>query len=183
MLLMKKADLEQQVLDELKRIRTIESRLKQIKDRATHVRDVVVKQVPQQKLMGIRKVFPTDESGDDLFWSVMNALPGGNDGTYGLMTIVLHDDGVSSERTDVELGRLLHGNSHGSLTTCDGMTLATRALPSATMATFIPPTSSCAKLLGYNAIGEWVEANHYTFAGPVRLVFLGVFCTPPEKVE
>ena len=40
------------------------------------------------------------------------------------------------------------------------------------MATFIPPTASCAKLLGYNAIGEWVEANHYTFAGPVRLVFL-----------
>lgn len=62
MLLMKKAELEQQVLDELKRIRTIESRLKQIKDRATHVRDVVVKQVPQQQLIGIRKILSTGES-------------------------------------------------------------------------------------------------------------------------
>ena len=34
MLLMKKAELEQQVLDELKRIRTIESRLKQVKDQS-----------------------------------------------------------------------------------------------------------------------------------------------------
>ena len=172
MLLMKKAELEQQVLDELKRIRTIESRLKQIKDRATHVRDVVVKQVPQQKLIGIRKVLPTAESGDDFFWSVMDAFPGENDATYGPMTIVLHEDGITSDRADVELGRLLHKTSHAPLSTYDGTILATRSLPSATMATFIPPTSSCAKLLGYNAIGEWVEANHYAFAGPVRLVFL-----------
>ena len=171
MLLMKKAELEQQVLDELKRIRTIESRLNQIKDRATHVRDVVIKQVPQQKLMGIRKVLTT-EPADNLFWSVMNALPGDNNGTYGAMTIVLHEDGVSSDRTDAELGWLLNKKSHSSLTTYDGMTLAPRELPEATMATFIPPTSSCAKLLGYNAIGEWAEANQYGLAGPVRLVFL-----------
>ncbi|KST69321.1 MerR family transcriptional regulator [Mastigocoleus testarum] len=172
MLMMKKAELEQQVLDELKRIRTIESRLKQIKDRATYVRDVVVKQVPQQKLIGIRKALSTSESGDNLFWSVMDALPRENDSTYGDLTIVLHEDGVSSDRTDIELGRLLKTTSHAPLTTYDGMTLAERSLPEETMATFIPPTASCAKLLGYNAIGEWVEANQYTFAGPVRLVFL-----------
>ncbi len=172
MLLMKKAELEQQVLGELKCIRTIESRLKQIKDPGIHARDVVVKQVPQQKLIGIRKVLSTAESGDDLFWSVMNALPGGNDATYGAMTIVLHEDGVTTDRADAEIGRLFHKTSHAPLTTYDGMTLAPRSLPAATMATFIPPTSSCAKLLGYNAIGEWVEANHYAFAGPVRLVFL-----------
>ena len=156
MLLMKKAELEQQVLDELKRIRTIESRLKQIKDRATHMRDVVVKQVPQQRLIGIRKVLPNGDSGDDFFWSVMNALPEGNDRTYGAMTenIGIHGDGVASDRTDVELGRLLHKTDHAPLTTYDGMTLGTRSLPPATMATFVPPTSSCAKLLGYNAIGR-----------------------------
>ena len=172
MLLMKKAELEQQVLDELRRIRTIESRLKQIQDRATYVSDVVVKQVSQQKLVGIRKVLSTAESGDDFFWSVMNALPAGNNVTYGAMTIVLHEDGISSDRTDVEMGRLLHKTDHAPLTTYNGMTLAERSLPEATVATFIPPTDSCGKLLGYNAIGEWVEANHYAFAGPVRLVFL-----------
>ncbi|MDJ0772797.1 MAG: MerR family transcriptional regulator [Mastigocoleus sp. MO_167.B18] len=172
MLLIKKAELEQQVLDELKRIRTIESRLKQIKDRETYVRDVVVKQVPQQRLIGVRKTLSNSESGDNLCWSVMNALSGENGSTYGALTIVLHEDGVSSDRTDIELGRLLNATSHAPLTICDGITLTERSLPEETMATFIPPAASCAKLLGYNAIGEWVEANQYTFAGPVRLVFL-----------
>ena len=43
MLSLKKAELEQQVLSELQRIRTIESRLKQIQDRDSLVKDVIVK--------------------------------------------------------------------------------------------------------------------------------------------
>ncbi len=172
MLSLKKAELEQQVLSELQRIRTIESRLKQIQDRDSLVKDVIVKEVPQQRLIGIRQVLPTNTSGEDLFVSVMNAFPGDNNSIYGAMTVVVHEDGVTSDRTDLELGRLLHKTNHAPLTTYDGLTLDTRSLPSATMATLIPPTDCCARLLGHNAIGEWVEANHYTFAGPVRLVFL-----------
>ncbi|MEL6460083.1 MAG: MerR family transcriptional regulator [Cyanobacteria bacterium J06641_2] len=172
MLLMKKAELEQQVLDELIRIRTIESRLNQIENRANYVRDVVVKEVPQQRLIGTREIVSTIESADNLFWSLIKALPGDNDKTYGAMTIVVREDGINGNYTDIELGRLLHKNSHASLTTCNGITFAPRELQAETMATFIPPKGSCAKLLGYNAIGEWVEANNYTFAGAVRLVFL-----------
>lgn len=172
MLSLKKAELEQQVLSELQRIRTIESRLKQIQDRDNLVRDVIVKEVTEQRLIGLRKVLPTNYSGEALFGSVMNALPEKNNNIYGAMTIVVHGDGVTSERTDLELGRLLHKTNHAPLTTYDGLTLDTRSLPSATMATLIPPTDCCARLLGHNAIGEWVEANHYAFAGPVRLVFL-----------
>ncbi|BAY86317.1 transcriptional regulator [Calothrix parasitica NIES-267] len=172
MLLIKKAELEQQVLDELIRIRTIESRLNQIKDQANHVRDVVIKQVPQQKIIGTRKIISNSEAADNLFWSLIKAFPEDNDTTYGAMTIVLHDDGINGKCADAEMGRLLHKSSHDSFDIYDGITLAPRELPAETMATFIPPTGSCAKLLGYNAIGEWVEANHYTFVGSVRLVFL-----------
>lgn len=172
MLSLKKAELEQQVLGELQRIRTIESRLKQIQDRDSLVKDVIVKEVPQQRLIGLRKILPTNDAGEALFGSVMHALPGENSSIYGAMTIVVHGDGITSDRTDVEVGRLLHKANHAPLTTYDGLTLDKRSLPSATMATLIPPTDCCAKLLGHNAIGEWVEANHYAFAGPVRLVFL-----------
>lgn len=173
MLLLKKTEIEQQVLSELERIRTIESRLKHIEEHTTYVRDVVVKQVPQLKLIGIRKVLSTSESADDLFWSVINTFAGAHDAAaYGAMTIVLHEDCVGDDRVDVELGRLLHKSSDSSLTAYDGISFAPRSLPAATMATFVPPTRSCAKFLGYNVIGEWVEANHYAFAGPVRLVFL-----------
>lgn len=172
MLSLKKAELEQQVLGELQCIRTIETRLKQIKERDSLVKDVIVKEVPQQRLIGIRKVLPTNDSGEALFGSIIHALPGDNNSTYGAMTIVVHGDGITSDRIDVEVGRLIHKANHGPLITYDGLTLDKRLLPSATMATLIPPTDCCAKLLGHNAIGEWIEANHYAFAGPVRLVFL-----------
>lgn len=172
MLSLKKAELEQQVLSELQRIRTIESRLKQIQDRDSLVKDVIVKEVPQQRLIGLRKVLPTDDSAEELFGSLIHALPGDNNSTYGAMTIVVHGDGITSDCTDLEVGRLLHKTNHAPITTYDGLTLDTRSLPGATMATLIPPTDCCARLLGHNAIGEWIEANHYAFAGPVRLVFL-----------
>ena len=77
-----------------------------------------------------------------------------------------------SDYIDMELGKSLDRSSRLSLTIDNGITLTDKFLPSATMATFVPQTKNCSKLLGYNAIAEWVEANHYDLAGAVRLVFL-----------
>ena len=123
MLSLKKAELEQQVLEELQRIRTIESRLKQIQERDSLVKDVIVKEVPEQRLIGLRKVLPTDDSAEELFGSLIHALPGDNNSTYGAMTIVVHGDGITSDRTDLEVGRLLHKTNHAPITTYDGLTL------------------------------------------------------------
>ena len=100
MLSLKKAELEQQVLSELQRLRTIETRLKQIQNRDSLVKDVIVKEVPQQRLIGMRKVLSSDESGEELFGSLIHALPGDKNGTYGAMTIVVHGDGITSDRTE-----------------------------------------------------------------------------------
>ncbi len=171
MLSLKKAELEQQVLGELQRIRTIESRLKQIQDRDNLVRDVIVKELPQQSFVGARRVLSKSDS-DYFFWSVVDALTQGDRATNGQITIVFHDDGMESDRMDMELGKSLNGSSRLSLTTHDGITLENKFLPSATMATFVPQTTNCSKILGYSAIAEWVEANHYDLAGSTRLVFL-----------
>ena len=88
------------------------------------------------------------------------------------MTIVFYEDGIKSDRIDMELGKSLDRTSRLSLTTNDGITLVDKFLPSATMATFVPRTTNCSKLLGYNAIAEWVEANNYALASAVRLVLL-----------
>ncbi|MDJ0536971.1 MAG: MerR family transcriptional regulator [Xenococcaceae cyanobacterium MO_207.B15] len=172
MLSLKKAELEQQVLGELQRIRTIESRLKQIQDRDNLVRDVIVKQVPQQRFVSARKVLSQLESPDDFFWAVLNTLTQGDRVNTGKMTIVFHEDGIDSDYIDMEFGKSLDRSSRLSLTINNGITLTDKFLPSATMATFVPQTTDCSKLLGYNAIAEWVEANHYDLAGAVRLVFL-----------
>lgn len=72
----------------------------------------------------------------------------------------------------MEMGRSLNSSDYTTPIAFDRMTLETRSLPSATMATFIPPAESCGKLLGYNAIATWAEANHYDLVGAARLVFL-----------
>ena len=171
MLSLKKAELEQQVLGELQCIRTIESRLKQIQDRDNLVRDVIVKEVPQQRFFSARQVLPKSDS-EYFCWSAMNALTQGDRANNGQITIILHEDDMEGDRIDIELGKSLNGAKRLSLTTHNDITLSERSLASATMATFVPQTEHCAKVLGYSAIAEWVEANHYDLAGAVRLVFL-----------
>ena len=85
MLSLKKAELEQQVLSELQRIRTIESRLKQIQERDDLVRDVIVKEIPQQRFFSARKVLSKSDS-DYFFWSAMDALTQGNQANRGQIT-------------------------------------------------------------------------------------------------
>ncbi len=85
MLSLKKAELEQQVLEELQRIRTIESRLKQIQERDDLVRDVIVKEIPQQRFFSARKVLSKSDS-DYFFWSAMDALTQGNQANRGQIT-------------------------------------------------------------------------------------------------
>ena len=172
MLSLRKAELEQQVLSELQRIRTIESRLKQIQDRDSLVRDVIVKEVSEQRFVSARKVLSQVESPDDFFWAVLNTLTQGDRVDTGNMTIVFHEDGIDSDYIDMEFGKSLERSSRLSLATNNGITLVDKFLPSETMATFVPQTTDCSKLLGYNAIADWVEANHYDLAGAVRLVFL-----------
>ena len=178
MLSLKKAELEQQVLGELQCIRTIESRLKQIQDRDNLVRDVILKEAPQQRFFSARKVLPKSDS-DYFFWSAMEVLTQGGRANNGQITIVFHEDDMEGDRIDIELGKSLNGAKRLSLTTHNNITLTERSLASATMATFIPQTANCPKVLGYSTIAEWVEANHYDLAGAVRLVFLEL----PKQTE
>ena len=152
--------------------RTIESRLKQIQERDSLVKDVIVKEVPQQRFVSARKVLSQLESPDDFFWAVLNTLTHRNRVNTGKMTIIFHEDGIDNDYIDMEFGKSLDRSSRLSLTTNNGITLVDKFLPSETMATFVPQTTDCSKLLGYNAIADWVEANHYDLAGAVRLVFL-----------
>lgn len=64
------------------------------------------------------------------------------------------------------LGNII--GSHRFLSDCCATTITSRSNDG----DIYTSDNSCAKLLGYSAIGEWVEANNYAFAGSVRLVFL-----------
>lgn len=176
MLLLRKAEIEQQVRDEMRRIRTIESRLKQIRERGERVHDVVVKQVPARMYVGARGIASDWESSLDLWNEVTPLLSDMSDDRYDNFMGILHADGVTTDYFELEVGRLLKTSSHPSLQTVDGRQLIARQLPAYEMATFVQKGAPYEVHIGFSAIGEWAEINGYAFAGPVH----GIILQPPS---
>ncbi|MEQ8672552.1 MAG: MerR family transcriptional regulator [Aggregatilineales bacterium] len=172
MLLLRKAEIEQQVLAELSRVRNIESRLKQIRESGKHVRDVVVKHIPEQMYLGMRSIVPDWESTLKVWEHVTPLLPEPPNDVYGDFLGILHADGVTTDYFDMEVGRILHTTSHPPLATQDGQPFTVRLLPASEMATFVHKGSAYEAHIGFGAVGEWAEMNHYVFAGPMRGIIL-----------
>ncbi len=84
----------------------------------------------------------------------MDALTQVNQANRGQITIIFHEDGMEGEHIDMELGKSLNNTNGLSLTTHDDINLTERSLASATMATFVPETVNCSKILGYSAIAQ-----------------------------
>ncbi len=172
MLLLRKAEIEQQVLAELSRVRAIESRLKQIRESGQHVRDVVVKHIPEQMYIGMRSIVPDWESTMKVWEQVTPLLLGPPNDVYGDFLGILHADGVATDYFDMEAGRILHATSHPRLMTPDGQPLTVRQLPASEMATFVHKGPAYEAHIGFGAVGEWAEMNHYILAGPMRGIIL-----------
>lgn len=172
MLLLRKAEIEQQVLAEIRRIRTIESRLKQIREQGERVRDVVVKQVSARMYIGVRSTAVNLEAEMQQWHEVTPLLPDATGDQYGSFMGILHADGETPDGFSLEVGRILNTDSHPPLQTRDGRSFEVRELPAYEMATFIHKGSPYEAHLGFSAIGEWAEVNDYTFAGPMHGILL-----------
>jgi len=172
MLLLRKAELEQQVLAEMRRIRTIESRLKQIREHGQRVHDVVVKHVPATKFIGVRTTSLDWESNLRQWNTVTHLLMESSENVYGNFMGILHADGTATDYFDMEIGRILKTDSHPPLQTRDGQPFTVRELPTCEMATFIQKGAPYEVHIGFSAIGEWAELNNYAFAGPMRGIIL-----------
>ncbi len=174
MLLLRKVEIEQQVLAEMRRIRVIESRLKQIREQGQHIRDVVVKQVPARKYIGLRTMSPDWETNLQQWNSVTQLLVDGHhDVRYGNFMGILHADGTATDYFDMEVGRILLTDTHPPITTHDGQALTIRELPAYVMATFVQKGAPYEIHIGFSAIGEWAELNNYAFVGPLHGVVIG----------
>src|SRR5581483_832884 len=172
MLLLKKAEIEQQLQDELQRIRSIEARLQFLRSaEAAEPFDVVVKQLPAQPVLSVRTVLDSLEDGMSIFGQIMAVLPEKN--TNGLFFAIMHSDGIDEGELDVEIGRAIMAKTHAPVPLHGGLQLSFRELPAvAAMATYIGNGPSANLLIGYSVIGTWAEANGYRFAGVPREVAL-----------
>lgn len=179
MLLLKKAEIEQQLQEEIQRIRNIESRLQFIRNAETaQPLDVIIKQIPAQPVLSLRMTITSFATGVELFFQhVYPALP--EKGPYGLFFAIWHRGGPYDSGSEIEMGRMTTTTHHAPVTLMADWQLTFRELPAVdTMATFVVKGSTAAMHIGYSAIGLWAEANDYRFAGPPREIFLQLSRAP-----
>lgn len=179
MLLLKKAEIEQQLQGELQRIRNIESRLQFIRNAENdQVLDVVIKQMPAQPVLSIRMVVPTFEEGIGIMGQILTALP--QKSTYGHFFVIWHNGGPFERDSEVEAGRMIRAQDHAPVPLKNGLQLYFRELPTVPiMATFVARGPVETVHLGYSAIGVWAETNGYRFNGEAREIILQL----PQKAD
>ncbi|HMB24773.1 MAG TPA: MerR family transcriptional regulator [Anaerolineales bacterium] len=172
MLLLKKAEIEQQVREEIQRITNIEARLQFLRStEADGPFDVVIKGVPAQPVLSTRVVLASLEDGLGLFSQIMAALP--EKSGEGLFFAILHSDGIDEGNLDVEVGRTITAKAHAPVPLHGDLQLRFHELPAVDeMATFVVTGPFANLLIGYSMIGTWAETNGYRLAGVPREVAL-----------
>jgi DNA-binding transcriptional MerR regulator len=175
MLVMKKAQIEQTLREELTRIRYIESRINQI-DREGELRDyeVVLKSVPAQKLIAVRERSMTLATLQNAAKEVRRWLPAQvGDKALGYFALIIHSELWESDNMDVAYGFLLNGDVASEFALPGGKVIHVLELPAVeTMATTMYMGIPESGHRGYSALGLWAEANGYHFASPSREVFI-----------
>ena len=176
MLLMKKAEVEQTMREDMQRLRLIEARLQQ-NQRAEDRTDVVIKSVPSQPFLSIRTVFTTPEETMQLIEQLLHTIPANvGPGILGPFTGVFYSDGFTLTNNDVDLGYLLKKTVKTSIPITEDLVLRSHHLPPVeTMATSVQDGGSDPVLLALGNIAQWIEEHGYRMAGPYREICFDMF--------
>ncbi len=173
MLLLKKAEIENQVRDALRQIQSIEARLEFIRSaEKEEVFNVVMKPFPAQPVLSARTTVPSPKEISGLFAKIISSL--GDKQEDGLFFTIMHSDGIDEDvEVDVEAGITIAAKSHAPVKVQNDLTLRFRELPAVErMATFAIQGPFSNLIFGYSVIGVWAETNGFRFAGPPREVAL-----------
>lgn len=168
MLLLKKAEIEQQMQAELRKVRQIESRLQMIRDdESGKPLNVVMKKVAKQPVLSTRRILPTFEDALELY-RVIDAQ-----NRFGLGYCICYTDTKVDYDLDMEFGCLLGNEIEKSLTLHNGIELQYQELPAADrMATTVVTGALETLHMGYMQIAKWAEINQYRPDGIPREITL-----------
>jgi DNA-binding transcriptional MerR regulator len=169
MLLMKKAELEQSLKDDLQRLRQLEARLQQ-NQQSHDALDVVVMSIPAQLFLAVRAVIPSPDELFQLVQHVQHVVPAQVDArVLGPFAGIVHTDGFTITNNDVEVGYLLKQPVETPIVLSDEYVLRMRELPAVeTMATAVQTGGPDLVFVALGRIAHWIEANGYQIAGPYR---------------
>jgi DNA-binding transcriptional MerR regulator len=165
MLMLRRADQEGRVQDEMERLARLQARLRLIELEGTGVGGVVLKNLPSQWIASLRGLISAHREVGGLFGKLFAALGPGLEGTA---VALWHDQEYKEQGLDVEAGVYLKAMAAVS------EPLTIRALPATTVASIVHHGAFNRISEAYQAVLQWIEANGYRQTGPVREVFLRV---------
>jgi DNA-binding transcriptional MerR regulator len=169
MLLLKKAEVEQAVLEEMQRLRRIETRLQQ-NQLADDAPDVVVKSIPSQLFLSLRALVPSSEELLRLVQLIQLILPSRIDPRIlGPFAGVVYTDGFTLNNNDIELGYLLKKSVIDPIALSEEYAVRMHELPAVpSMATAVQTGGPDLVFVALGKIAHWIEANGYRIVGPYR---------------
>jgi DNA-binding transcriptional MerR regulator len=175
MLLIRRTDVEQAVAAESDRLRQIEARISQIdSDGQSAVDDVLIRTEPTRWVLTVRSTVPSFAAARDVIRQLVQHVPRQvPKATLGSLIAIAHSPEFEPDALDVELGYVLNDGLDATPSLPDGSALQVRELPG------VERIAACVRVgppeqahLITAKIGQFVEAQGYSRAGPSREVFL-----------
>ena len=170
MLLIKRAEAEQKLLQDIQRFRSIEARLRDPEIYLTQ--GVVLKSVAAQPYLSYRSMIDGTEL-QPLFERILGRVPslaGRQNVSY--FTSVMHWDAFEMENMDAELGYLIPKPLGMTVELAEDVVLTERMLPAvAEIASVILVGGPERYPAGFEAVSRWCEANGYDVGKPERYIF------------
>ncbi len=177
MLMLKKAQTEQAIQQEIARLKDIESRIQQMHDEGGFSDvEVVLKSVPAQPYLSTRRTLPTLEDSYPLMGQMQNLLTSRRfKKALGSFVAVSHDAFFDTQEIDLELGYVLHDDSFAETVWLDeGEAMVVTELPA--VETMLSITHIGSSEEGhrrcFTAVGYWLARHQYHLAGAGREVIL-----------
>ena len=174
MLTLKKAQVEQTLLDEMARFRYIETRIDQINREGTLQNyDIVLKSIPQHRFLSTRRIFSGLYEAQLLGVELTRHLPSQVRGSaLGHIMVIIHSDVWQDEDLDFEFGFVVEDEIEQESFVVGDTQLAIRDVPAVEhMLTIVRVGRPSLGHGHYSALGDWVAANGYRFAGKSRELF------------
>ena len=184
MLSLKKAQVEQELHQQIEQLHHIEARLRQVEQEGElTLDDIVLKELPPQPFFSFRETLPHIRKSQLYFKEMKKLLPSRvPKKVLSYFAAVYHSEAFALEGVDIEIGFLLNEGVDEAVQLRSGPELAMNILPRV-------ETAACVVRVGglpngfesYANMGRWMEANGYQMAGNVREVF--IVPPNPERIE
>lgn len=174
MLMLRHAEQESRVQEEVERLARLKARLRLIELEDAMASDVVLKRVATQWIASIREVIPAYRMVGILFGKLFELI--GQLELEGIGAALWHDSEYKDKNLDVEVGVLVKQPFTVP------QPLSVHELPAVTVASIIHHGAFNRIGEAYQAVLRWIEANGYSSCGPTREIFLRV-ATPVKRED